>query len=387
MLSREENELFTKTGPGTPMGEMLRRYWHPVAVSQDVTKKPQRLKVMGEELLIYRGESGKVALTQLRCAHRSLALDYGRVEGDNIRCPYHGWLYAANGQCLAQPAEPEGSGFKDKVKLLSYQVQEYSGLVFGYMGPGEAPVLPLFDVLRMEDGVKGVQTRIMHCNWFNHVENIVDVSHLAWLHGYAYPSYGAKKVTYTWEQQSYGVDNVMLIDGFASDDDTHVSCYAYPTVNRFNVSPVVPGGEQVRSILYRVPVDDTETKLYFVRFYPSDKKTFTVTHRNDKLGEYKRLEEDWWGIDVSDQDRMALEQQGIVADRANEHLGVSDGGIILMRKLMRDSLALIKAGKDPLHVIRDPAKANVDFNQKAARMDERQAVADYAGGFGAQAAE
>jgi len=386
MLSAEENKLFTSVGPGTPMGELLRRYWHPVGVSEQITSKPRRIKVLGEELMLYRGASGQAVMMQLRCAHRSLALDYGRVEGDSIRCPYHGWLYDETGQCTAQPAEPEGSSFKDKIKLRSYPVQEYSGLVFGYMGPLPAPLLPLFDVLRMNDGVKGIQIRHMNANWFNHVENIVDVSHLAWLHGYAYPSYGGKKVSYHWEPQSYGVDNVMLIDGQASDDDEHVSCYAFPTVNRFSVSPVTPGGEQVRSVLYRVPVDDTLTKLYFVRFYPSDKRSFSVTERHDKLGEYKELKEDWWGIDVSDHDRMALEQQGVIADRPNEHLGVSDGGIILMRKMMREALAAVKEGKDPFGVIRDPAKQNVEFRQKSALMMDRRDSPDYAGGFG-QAAE
>ncbi len=153
MLSREENELFTKVGPSTKMGEVLRRYWHPVGASQWVAAKPQRVKVLGEELLLYRGSSGPV-LMQLRCAHRSLALDHGRVEGDCIRCPYHGWLYDQAGQCLDQPAEPEGSSFKEKVRLKAYKVQEAGGIVFGYLGPEPAPLLPLYDLLTVEDGVK-----------------------------------------------------------------------------------------------------------------------------------------------------------------------------------------------------------------------------------------
>jgi 5,5'-dehydrodivanillate O-demethylase oxygenase subunit len=386
MLSPEENLLLTRVGAGTPMGEMLRRYWHPVGCSQLVTKKPQRVKVLGEELVLYRGESGAPVLSQLRCAHRSLALDYGRVEGDSLRCPYHGWLYDKTGQCIAQPAEPEGSSFKEKVKLKNYRVQEVSGLVFGYLGPDPAPVLPLYDVLRQDDGVKGVQVRNVNANWFNHVENIVDVSHLAWLHGYAYPSYGAKKVSYHWDRTHYGADNVMVIGDSNDDADTHISCYAFPTINRFNVSPVEPGGAQVRNVLYRVPEDESSTLLYFVRFYPSEKRAFNVSVRKDPPGEYKKLESDWWGIDVSDQDRMAIEQQGIIADRPNEHLGVSDGGIILMRKMMRDSLDAVAAGKDPLCIIRDPAQANVDFNQKATLMDERREEGEYAGGFH-QAAE
>ena len=381
MLSAEENKLLTSVGRGTPMGEVLRRYWHPVGVSEHVTTKPRRVKVMGEELVLYRGASGAPALMQLRCAHRSLALDYGRVEGDCIRCPYHGWLYDQTGQCLEQPAEPEGSGFKDKIRLKSYRVQEFSGLVFGYLGPDPAPLLPLYDVLRMEDGVKGIQVRNVNANWLNHVENIVDVSHLAWLHGHSFPAYGARKVTYHWERQPYGADNVMLLDGVQDDADKHISCYGFPLVNRFTVPPIVPGGELVRTVLYRVPVDDASSLLYFVRFFPSDKRSFSISLREDKLGEYKSLESDWWGIDVSDQDRMAIEQQGVIADRPNEHLGASDGGFFLMLRMMREALAAIEEGKDPPCVIRDPAQQAVDFRQQAALMKERQAEGNYAGGF------
>ncbi len=378
MLSHEENERFTKIGPGTPMGGLLRRYWHPVGCSEFVTKKPQRVKVLGEELVLYRGDTGAPALMQLRCAHRSLALDYGRVEGDCIRCPYHGWLYDKTGQCLEQPAEPEGSSFKEKIRLKSYQVQEFGGIVFGYMGPEPAPLLPLFDVLRMTDGVKEVQVQNVNANWFNHVENIVDISHLAWLHGYTFPAYGGRKVSYHWDRTDFGANNVMLVEGI---DDTHVSCYGFPTVNRFSLPPVDPSGELVRSMIYRVPADDASTLLYFIRFYPSAKRSFHTSKREVKLGEYAPLASDWWGINVNDQDRMAVEQQGVVADRPNEHLGVSDGGIIQMRQMMRESLAAIEQGRDPLCIIRDPARQIVDFPQKSSMMAQKQADADYTLGF------
>jgi len=384
MLSQQENELFTRFGPGTPMGELLRRYWNPVAVSELVTSKPQRIKVLGEELMVYRGASGKPAVMQLRCAHRNLALDYGRVEGDSIRCPYHGWLYDRTGQCLAQPAEPEGSSFKEKVKLKSYQTQEASGLVFAYMGPGEAPVMPLYDVLVREDGVKGVQMRNVNANWMNVMENVVDISHLAWLHGYTFPAYGAKKVSYHWERKPYGVDNIMTIEGI---DDTHISCYGFPNVNRFSGPPIEKGGAIVSAMIFRVPVDDESTMQFFVRFYPSERRSFVSSREEVKLGEYRALEGDWWGIDVNDQDRMAVEQQGIIADRANEHLGVSDGGIILLRKIYHEAMDAVAAGKDPLAIIRDPAKQFVDLPHKSTMMQTRAEGANYSAGLGQQAAE
>ena len=376
MLTAEENELLTRIGKGTPMGEVLRRYWHPVGCSEWVTKKPQRVKALGEEMVLYRGESGRSVLMQLRCAHRSVALDYGRVEGDCVRCPYHGWLYDAAGQCLEQPAEPVGSRYKDEIRLRAYPTQEMGGLVFGYMGPDPAPLLPLYDLLRLEDGVRMIQVGNVNANWMNHVENIVDISHLAWLHGYTFPAYGGKRVTYHWERTEYGADNVMLIDGI---EDTHRSCYGFPLVNRFALPPVEgSGGELVRSMIYRVPVDDYSTLLYFLRFYPSDNRTLRLVRQEHKLGEYRELPGDWWGIDVSDQDRMAVEQQGAIADRTKEHLGASDGGIVLMRRMMRDSLAAAAAGRDPLFIIRDPAKQIVEFRQHSTMMAQKQEGVSYA---------
>ncbi|HZU04937.1 MAG TPA: Rieske 2Fe-2S domain-containing protein [Chloroflexota bacterium] len=375
MLSREENERFTRVGPGTPMGELLRRYWFPVGCSEFVTTKPQRVKLLGEELVLYRGTDGQPVLMELRCAHRGVALDYGRVEGTCIRCPYHGWLYDRTGQCLEQPAEPEGSTFKEKIRLRAYPTQECSGLVFGYLGPAPAPLLPLYDVLLMEDGVKTVQVQTVHANWFQHVENIVDISHLAWLHGYTFPAYGGRKIHYHWERTEYGANNVMTIEGL---EDTHISCYAFPTVNRFSLPPVEPGGELVRSLIYRAPVDDFSTLLYFVRFYPSEQRSFRTLRRDTQPGVYQPLEGDWWGIDVNDQDRMAVEQQGVIADRTREHLGVSDGGIILMRQMMREALAAVEAGHDPPAIIRDPARQVVRFPQKSEMMRQRQAGVSYA---------
>ena len=237
MLSEEENALFTRVGPGTPVGSFLRRYWHAVGCSELVTAKPQRVKVLGEELLLYRAGDGAPVLMELRCAHRRVALDYGRVEGDCIRCPYHGWLYDRTGQCVEQPAEPEGSTFKDKVKLAGYRTQEFGGLVFGYLGPEPAPLLPLFDLLFKTEGVKEILQQPVYTSWFNHVENMVDISHLAWLHGYTFPAYGARKLSYHWERKPYGVDNVMRVEGI---DDPHVSCYGFPTINRFALPPVEP---------------------------------------------------------------------------------------------------------------------------------------------------
>jgi 5,5'-dehydrodivanillate O-demethylase len=338
------------------------------------------VKVLGEELVLYRAADGTPVLMELRCAHRRVALDYGRVEGDCIRCPYHGWLYDRAGQCVEQPAEPEGSAFKEKVQLTSYRTQEFGGLVFGYLGPEPAPLLPLYDVLLWNDGVKEILQQPVHTSWFNHVENIVDISHLTWLHGYTFPAYGARKISYHWDRKPYGVDNVMRIEGVEED---HISCYGFPLLNRFAMPPVEPGGELVRAVIYRVPMDDVSIRQYFVRFYPSATPSFRARTREPKFGEYAPLPSDWWGIDVFDQDRMAIEQQGVVADRTRERLGASDGGIILLRAMMREALAAVAAGADPPCIIRDPQRQVVNFPQRSTALEERTADADYSMAGGA----
>ena len=339
------------------MGEVLRRYWHPVGVSEWVTQKPQRLKLLGEELVVYRGASG-TALMQLRCAHRSLALDKGRVEGDAIRCPYHGWLYDRSGQCLEQPAEPEGSGFKEKIRLRSFKVQEIGGLVFGYLGPEPAPLLPLYDTLTFEDGTKVIQRDAIECNWFQIVENIPDLAHLPWLHGGSFHIVSGKKITYRWETREYGFDNVMLIDGVA---DMHRSSYCFPYTNRFTVRPEKAGADPQRTLLYRVPIDDHATALYLVRTYRSAEPSFRTQSRGWKRDEYQLEPAAFWGIHPNDQDRMAVEQQGVITDRTTEHLGASDAGIIQMRQLMRQALKAVSEGRDPPFVIREPAKQHLRY--------------------------
>jgi 5,5'-dehydrodivanillate O-demethylase len=284
-------------------------------------------------------------------------------------------MYDRTGQCVEQPAEPAESTFKDRIRLKAYPTQEYSGLIYGYLGPEPAPLLPLYDVLNMEDGVKTVQVQTVHANWLNHVENIVDISHLAWLHGYTFPAYGARKLSYHWERTDFGANNVMLVEGI---DDTHISCYGFPIVNRFALPPVEPGGPLVRSMIYRAPIDDLSTLLYFVRFYPSDQRVLRTQVRAAELGVYTPLENDWWGIDVNDQDRMVVEQQGCITDRGRERLGATDGGIILMRRMLREALAAVEAGQDPPAIIRDPARQVVNFPQKSEMMAQRQGDVSYA---------
>ncbi|MDE2838095.1 MAG: Rieske 2Fe-2S domain-containing protein, partial [Chloroflexota bacterium] len=185
MLTAEMNDRLTKVGPGTPMGELMRRYWHPIAGSAQLNAEnpTKEVRLLGEDLVLYRDASGTVGCIEPSCAHRKANLSYGIPEENGLRCAYHGWIFNEHGQCVDQPSEPEGSKFKDKVRIKSYPVEELAGLVFVYMGPLPAPVLPKWDVLSWE-GHKDNWGTLLPCNWLQCQENSLDPLHFQWLHRY-----------------------------------------------------------------------------------------------------------------------------------------------------------------------------------------------------------
>src|SRR5437868_193810 len=149
VLTREENERLTRVGPGTPGGELFRRYWQPAALSEELPPggAPVPLRLLGEDLVLYRDGDGRPGLLGIHCAHRGADLSYGRLEDGGLRCIYHGWLYDRAGRCLEQPGEPEGSTFHERIRHLAYPARELGGVVFAYMGPGEPPELPKYEFL------------------------------------------------------------------------------------------------------------------------------------------------------------------------------------------------------------------------------------------------
>jgi 5,5'-dehydrodivanillate O-demethylase len=191
-MQQTENESLTRVGPGTPAGELLRRYWHPVALADDLTEeKPiKAVTLLGEKLVVFRlplaaGEtSPRYGLVAGQCRHRLASLAYGRVDEQGIRCPYHGWKYDLCGRVLEMPAEPPDSGYYQKIRQPAYPVQKLAGLLFAYLGPQPAPLLPRWDVLVREDGRRWITVEsLIDCNWLQPMENSVDPSHLYWLHG------------------------------------------------------------------------------------------------------------------------------------------------------------------------------------------------------------
>src|SRR5438309_734195 len=185
VLTAEENAFLTQVGPGTPAGEWHRRFWQPIAATDELTDEtPTRfVRVLGEDLVLFRDKSGNVGLIQDHCVHRGASLLYGRVEERGISCAYHGWLYDTRGNCLETPAEPDGSMFHLTVRQVAYPVRKLAGLYWTYLGPQPAPELPLYDVLVRRDGHRTVQLRAqVDCNYLQAMENSVDPAHLQILH-------------------------------------------------------------------------------------------------------------------------------------------------------------------------------------------------------------
>src|SRR6185437_6334587 len=186
MLTREENERLTRVGPGTPMGNLMRRYWHPVAAKAQLLERGgvMPVRIFGEDLVLFRDGKGRIGLVGDRCAHRGVKLDCAFANDDGLRCPYHSWTYDTEGRCVDQPAEPEGSRFKDKIRIPSYPVQELAGLIFAYLGPQPAPLLSRWDRLVWDNVYRVICFIKIPCNWLQCMENTPDPVHTEYLHGH-----------------------------------------------------------------------------------------------------------------------------------------------------------------------------------------------------------
>lgn len=363
MLTKADNERLTRVGQGTPAGELLRRYWHPITVAQELKEKPiKRLRILGEDLVLYRGSNGRYGLVAERCSHRGASLAYGHLEGNNIRCPYHGWLYDPEGRCVEQPAEPPGSTYKNRIKHPAYPVERLAGLLYVYMGPGPAPLLPRYDVLVRTDGERRIVVLPqLECNWLQPMENSVDPTHTAYLHSgvRGRPTHGDREVEiakYEFELFEYGITKKR----FASSGNGEFALVnAHPLVFP-NILRQNHGREHY--VQYRVPVDDTHTLFFEVYFLESDDGS-TVEPSDEPPVQYApphktpdglyTLERVWM------QDYMAWETAGPVYDRSREHLATGDKGIIVFRKLLKQEISKVRSGRDPIGVIRDSQKNRI----------------------------
>ena len=358
MLSRDENDLLTRVGPGTPCGEMLRRYWWPIGFSELVAEKqsPTKVRLLGEDFVLFRNGAGHLGLLELHCSHRGTSLEFGRVEDQGIRCCYHGWLYDTAGRCLEQPAEPADSTFKERIRHPAYKVREIAGFIFAYLGPDPAPLLPRYDLFLQENGERVIGAGTEYCNWLQRAENSVDQTHLVALHAPEYPQMALKRPEIGWQKTVYGAKVTMHVPGVSKPKHSH---WVFPSHTRHTTARKdrVPD----HAIRFRVPTDDTTTKTFWLRFTPNDEanrgrplRLKTVGFEDDKPGVYTRVNDGWWGIASHDQDRVAQESQGEIYDRTSEHLGVSDEGVILLRQTIKESIDAVRQGRDPFWILRSP---------------------------------
>jgi 5,5'-dehydrodivanillate O-demethylase len=371
MLSQEQNDRLTRVGLGTPMGELMRRYWHPISASIEVNEEnpTKEVRLLGEDLVLFRSAAGKLGLIEPRCAHRKANLSYGIPEPEGIRCAYHGWVYDHEGRCVDQPSEPAGSRFKDKVRLTAYPVEEFAGVVFAYLGPDPAPLLPRYDKL-VWPGIRSVWACMLPCNWLQCQENSLDPLHFQWLHRYfggyvmsrkAPPAerdawdrnishWGADHLKIGFEITDYGVIKRRLVAGATEDDDLWKMGHPILFPNILHL---------VDAVQFRVPVDDTHT-MHFVltwRALEAGEETneeipFEEVPLYDEDG---RVRADY----VNGQDQTAWVIQGPIMDRTSEHLGVTDTGLIMFRRLLEKQMKIVEDGGDPMNTYRNPVENEI----------------------------
>jgi 5,5'-dehydrodivanillate O-demethylase len=371
MLTVKENERFTRVGPGTPGGALLRRYWHVAATSQEMRESPTKaVRLLGEDLVLYKDRSGTLGLIQESCPHRRVNLLYGIPEQHGLRCPYHGWLFDETGRCLEMPAEAPDSTFKDRVTALTYPVQELGGLVWAYLGPAPAPLLPRWDFLVRDNLVRNVGLTVVPCNWLQCMENSMDPVHTEWLHAYLM-SYVMDRRGETvpkddqgryivqrhtrigFDRFEHGIYKRRLLEGQSEDHDDWQSGHPviFPNILKTTGSPGLEGTLQIR-----VPMDDTHTWHLMYRCAAAEPDA----PRQEEVPSYDLPlldEQGRYRLDVLlVQDFMAWSTQGGIADRSVEKLGESDRGIILYRRLLKQQMDIVADGGEPMNVFRDPAQ-------------------------------
>ena len=375
----------TEVSAGSPMGELLRRYWHPIGLVSTFTSKPLQLRILGEELVAFRDGQGKPGLVYPRCAHRGASLYYGRVEERGIRCCYHGWLYDVQGHCLEQPCEEGGGARRDNVRQPWYPLEERYGLVFAYLGPPQRkPVLPRYDCLEElapgefveadDSSIGSGGPQLVPCNWLQHWENVVDPFHVPILHGsFSGAQFGALMAAMprvAFEATAHGVKVTSLRDLGGGKAHRRVTEVAVPTL-RVVPDPRLERYGKVESLGWVLPIDDTHFRIY-------------VAGRVREPGALGRLRSRqggrlWHELSEEEHQRFpgdyeAQTGQGPVTFHSEEHLATSDKGVALLRRFLEQQLAAVAAGRDPAGVAFGAAEAYVRLDAGNYLVDAAQAA-------------
>ncbi len=396
MPTNQQEEIYARVGPGTPSGEVFRRYWLPIELSSNLggghgpsyagTNNPLRLKILGEHLVLFRDGSGKPGLVEEHCSHRGTSLYYGRVEETGLRCLYHGWLYDRAGQCLETPAEPPDSNFKLTVRHPAYPCVEVGGLIFTYMGPPDKqPPFPRYPQLFREDGVRvtGNGKRIQKSNVFlQTLDNVLDVWHREIAHGWFkgeprvgsihHGRNGQPATPIKMERTPWGACYVVLQSTERPDRFEYHETHAVLPCQRFGQ----PGGS---SINWAVPLDDYTTRWFGVAFYPFDENGKVPEHVHARMMSQTPTDAggpfyDGWFEDVGHfwnyghplRQGPIWEDEAVMSTQGTEErhglpnwdrwrLATSDRGVLLMHDLWREQVERVQEGLDPIGIVRGEA--------------------------------
>ncbi|HEX2197324.1 MAG TPA: aromatic ring-hydroxylating dioxygenase subunit alpha [Burkholderiales bacterium] len=400
MISAEQNELMTRIGPGTPAGALLRNYWQPVALVDELQgpRPVKAVKVLGENLVLFRHQH-HYGLLERHCPHRGADLAFGRLEDGGLRCSFHGWLFDTSGKCLATPAEPVGSRLCEHIRQKAYPVTERSGILFAYLGAGEPPAFPHFDCFVAPIEYTFAFKGYWDCNWLQALEVGIDPAHASWLHKFfededPAQSYGRQfratpadsqmpmsKVLREFDRPEIRVERTeygMRLKTLRKIDDA--STHLRVTNILFPQAFVIPMSPEMTISQFHVPVDDTGCYWYsiFTSFgTPVDKDAMRSQRlKTYPAPDYKPIvgRENGWGFNAEEQasqtftgmgfdinihDQWACESQGRIQDRTKENLGTTDKGIVLYRRLLMDAIRRHQAGEKPLMVLDAGAAAEI----------------------------
>ena len=370
----------TEVRPGTPMGELMRRYWQPIGPSTWATSLPRQVRALGEDLILFRDLAGQPGLVHPRCAHRGASLLYGRVDEHGLRCCYHGWAFDVHGHCTDQPCEPNNGTVRHRVRQPWYPVQERYGMVWAYMGPAEKkPLLPRYDTfedladdeqLFVDDHNIGSGRYIdgnVPMNWLQHYENILDYGHFMWLHYFhSGPQFGSRygeldKLDFQpWERMQH-VSWRVTPRGVASDRHQLI-----PDGRKLHtlVETVLPGVRgvpnpfgapgRIDNLGFVLPVDDTQLRIFNVLRGRSD--GFFQQLRASRGERERRAAADPLYFQTHPGDWEAQGSQGPITLHSEEHLMTSDRGVAMLRRLLKQQMAEVAAGRDPIGVAFEPGQ-------------------------------
>lgn len=359
---RERSERLKQIAPDTAMGNYLRSFWYPIGAVTVLDEWPiKKVRLLGEDLALFRDDDGVYGLVSDTCPHRGASLACGMTDGPLIRCAYHGWAYDKSGQCVDTPAEPEASKLKTRIKIAGYPVEEMGGLLWAYLGKHPAPLLPRFEEVAREDRERSCSISELPCSWLACADNSLDPTHLEHLHmrhlnwvraRKGQPPVAVRKhAKFDFQLFPFGILKKRVWEGGSEDSDEWR--IGHPLM--FPATLRVPINADWVQFQFRVPVDEDHTMIYW--YDSRAAKAGADTSRvpvvpnpwSDEAGEFV--------LDaINAQDMVMWITQGPSPDHLNEHLGEADRGIALFRKTIHEQLDCVERGEDPMFVIRDPAQ-------------------------------